>query len=317
MTTKKEKKQPKNYSTLVLILGVVLIVAAFTLFILNTLQNKGQFADPALLINGEEVSLDELRTIYATYVPARPVAREVILDAVITDVVNYRLILQDARTKGYQATPEEIDTAFASFLAQQQLTQEEFAARLEGTGTTLDDYKTRLSEDILVNKVLQELTIEVSESDVAFYYESNIAQYLVPREVITRQLTAPSSISAEELNALANTVFTELQTRDFCAVVADYSLDKSCNNYAITQNDAFPAYVQAAFTQNVGDVSLVQGPDGYYFVLTVEKRDYNPIPLDQVGQAIGQQLRQEEFQEEYAAYIARLRENAIIINNVQ
>ena len=299
------------------LLMVFLLILLFTVLLTACTTTKGRFDDPALIVNGEEISVGELRTIYATYVPSQPVAKEALLNVVITDVVNYRLILQNARTKGYTASTEEVDVALANFLAQQKMVESEFIKTLNGTGTTIDDYRTRLSEDILVNKVLGELDTNLTETEVASYYAKNIANYMVPETVVVRQITLPLSLNKEELAEKTNVIMQGVQEGKFCEMAEEYSLDPSCNSYGISWGDAFPAFEQAAYNQEIGGITLVQGDDGYYFVETINKLNFNPLPLEQVETTIASSIGAAKFQKAYAAYIAELRDGATIVNNIQ
>lgn len=296
------------------IVGIVLIIAAIGIVAFGT--QSMQFGDAALVVNGEEITIDQVREVYATSSIAGP--RELVLNAVVNDLVNYELMVQDAAAQGIVASEEEIEQNFAAFLQTQGITEEQFAQALEQTDTTVQDYKDRIARDIVVNKILiEQISSDVSETEVTQFYQENIARFLVPGEVVVRQITLPADLTQEELELAVNTIFTELQTRDFCEVAEQYSLDTSCASYGISPGDAFPAYEQAAFSQENGDITLVQDESGYYFVQTLNKLDFNPIPLQQVGETIQQQLGQERFQQDYAAYIARLRSEATIVNTLQ
>lgn len=302
--------------TLALFLALIMVAVALT-GCTQPITKECSFDNPALVVNGEEISVGELRTIYATYVPDTPVAKEALLNVVVADVVNYRLLLQDAKKKGYTVSTEEVDSAMNSFLLQQQMTRDEFIQSLNGTDTTIDYYKTRLTEDLLVNKVLQELDIKASDSEIAAYYADNIAKYMIPNTVVVRQITLPPDLTRDELAEKTNLIMSGIQEGKFCEMAEEYSLDKSCNSYGISVGDAFPAFEQAAFSQNIGDITLVQGDDGYYFIETVNKLDFNPVPLSQVQTTIVTSIGAAKFEKSYAAFIAKLRENATIVNNIQ
>jgi parvulin-like peptidyl-prolyl isomerase len=319
-TKTKKDKTSKDYHSkgkLTFTVGILLILIGVALILSDnqTALSSPTFDSPALIINGEEVSLNEVRTIYATY--TQPVTRELLLQTVINDIIEYRLLLQDARNKGYTVSSEEVDEAFQTFLTAQQLTREQFVARLDGTGTTLDDYRLRIQEDLLVNKILTEIDPGVSNTEVISYYQENIADFLIPEAVVVRQITLSPDYTDQQLTQVANSIFNELQTGDFCEIAQRYSLDKTCNSYRITPEDAFPAFVTAAYNQEIGGVTLVQGPDGYYFVQTLNKVNLNSLPLSEVQSSIEAQLGQEKFQEAYDSYVEELRASATIINTLQ
>jgi len=303
----------------IIIMMLMFVLVSTSLIACNEVfeTNAISFDSPALVVNGEEISVGELRTIYATYVPDQPVAKEVLLNSVINEVVNYRLILQDSRKKGYSATTDEIDEALNKFLIQQRITLDEFVNSLEGTGTTIDDYKLRLSEDILVNKVLAELDISTSETEAAAYYAKNIERYMVPESVIVRQITLSIDLDREELTEMTSLIMEGVREDSFCEVATKYSLDKTCNSYTISKGDAFPAFETAAFSQDIGDITLVQGEDGYFFIETLNKINFTPVPLSDVESEIKTGIGAAKFNLASTDYVEGLRLDAIIVDNIQ
>lgn len=294
-------KEEKKASILMI---VVFVLTASIILLILSFQGP-QIDDPALVVNGEEISLDEVRNTYVTY--EQPVS----LDTVVEDIIDYELIIQDSND--ITVTDEEVETALTNALSRQQITREQFE---QANTTSIENFKQQLRTDLLVNKALSSLTDNVSQAQAQQYYQNNIDQFLVPQQVIAQQLTLPGNLTQTQLQLQVNEIYTALQNQEFCTVVEQYSTNPECESYSITNETTFPEYVNAAFNQEVGAVSLVQGPDGFYFVRTIDKQNFNPAPFEQVEQNIRQLLLQQQFQREYDNYVSALREDADIVNNI-
>lgn len=326
MAKKQSRKKQKSteqqicsapHPTLYVGVALIIIAVVVALFTFTSQEAPRNTLDaPAIIVNGEEISFEAVRNAYLTTDITGP--SDQVLEVITENLILYELILQDAQTTGYAVTDAELEEIFQEFLTTQGITQEAFVQALNSSGITLEEYQEQIREEVLVNRVLADrVAPNVTQEDITRYYQENAAQFLIPEEVVVRQISLPLNLSQEELQATVNAVLTDLQSQDFCEVVQTYSLDTSCASYGITQEDAFPAYVQAAFNQEIGAITFVEGPDAYYFVQTLNRLDFNPVPLDQASQLIEQLLGQEQFQEAYTAYTQELRENAEVINTLQ
>lgn len=112
-------------------------------------------------------------------------------------LIDMRLQLQEARTLGLEVTHEEITETIENIKKKYSMTQTDFIESLKKEGLNLEDYHKRLSEQILINKLVNyqiRNKIVVSDAELKQYMEANkeafsSSETYKVREDIRRQLT--------------------------------------------------------------------------------------------------------------------------------
>ena len=303
-------KKEKNSSTL-FYGSVILFLVAVILFFISVLPQNQSFSQTAVTVNDEVITLDQVRLAYITYPQIAP--QELLLDIVLDDLIAFELLVQHAASEGYTPSSEEVQNFFQDFLQEQQISQEQFEQLLVESDLTLEEYLLQIERDLSVQRLFESMDIQISEEQARTFYQSNLPSFLVPGKVFTQQLTLPLDIPEEELLPLIEEIFQELQEQEFCDVVAEYSTNPECQTFEITEETAFEEYREVAFAQEEGQITLIQGPDGFYFIRTIAKQDFNPVPFSDISESITELLEQQQFEEDLSLFISSLREEARIV----
>jgi len=299
----------EKYSFFLLVFFLAILVIVLSMSISRSVDC---FDKPALIINGEQISLDELRSFYLTY-PYDSVKRNIVLKKAIDDLINYHLIIQEAKSEGLAINDSELNTALESFKSRHGFSQDDLLIFLNNSGISYDDFETKLKNDLLVTKVLKRLNVSVSDELISSYYKNHLVDFMVPNKVVFRQITFPANLSKEMLINTTNNILSSLQKEDFCEVAKVYSIDKTCNSYSLSRGSSFPRLESVLFNQSIGSVSLLEMNGVFYVVQTLNKLDFNPLSLDDsLKKIIRDKLFSETFSGVYSDYIAELRSDADI-----
>lgn len=132
-------------------------------------------------VNGTEIKGEEYNSLLSSAQqqsqasgsdPTTDDAAKEMKDQVLKSLVGNELLLQEAENKGYKVSDKEVDDELKSAKEQFQ-DEDQFNQALEATGSTEDEYKQRLKQNLLVTKYVdKELSPkEVTEEDMKTYYE--------------------------------------------------------------------------------------------------------------------------------------------------
>src|SRR5688572_9519451 len=98
----------------------------------------------------------------------------------LDQLVLKRLQLQYASQVGITASENEINAAFKDVLSRNNLTQEQLVELLTREGLTLQDYKDRLREQIVLARLMNQAVrsrVSVDTSEVEAYYQTHRGEF--------------------------------------------------------------------------------------------------------------------------------------------
>jgi polyhydroxyalkanoate synthesis regulator phasin len=158
----------------------------------------------------------------------------------------------------------------------------------------------------------------VNSKDIDEFYRAHYQEFMLPSQVVVRQIFVErGKHSDEEMKELVNDIIEQLKSEDFCDVAKKYSDEsEKCRTYLLTRGTLDRSYENAAFNQDIGKVSVVQTEKGINFVQTLNKLNYNAVPLEKVNESIQSMLEQSKREEVYKEYIKALRKDAEIKNHL-
>ncbi|MEM4396157.1 MAG: SurA N-terminal domain-containing protein [Candidatus Woesearchaeota archaeon] len=181
----KEKKEKKNKILIVLGIVLVLLIAIGLYFVLsnskmfsnkktsNTENSNINLKEEVLVeIDGEKITTKDLNN-YLNSVP-KEMRNQVDVPRAINDLIIQKLFLNDAKAKGLKIDESEITQVFDAYLAQMNMTKEQFKQQLEAQGIDYNSYYSNLKLLIILNKYMEEYLINqvtVSEDEIKDFYE--------------------------------------------------------------------------------------------------------------------------------------------------
>ncbi|MFQ5656783.1 MAG: peptidylprolyl isomerase [Candidatus Methylomirabilales bacterium] len=252
----------------------------------------------------------------------KEITQRQILDALILR----RLQLQEAQKENVVVSDEEVAATIERVKEQNRVRSDaEFAQALAQQNLTLEDFKTKIREQLVVDRLLirkVRSTVVISDEEITRYYHDHAAEYRQPATVRLRHILIglaenPSSEAVAQARTRATEVFEKLKNgADFAKAAAEYSDGAAAKEGGdlgtIRKGELHPALESAAFSLEPGGISdVIQTPAGFN-IIKVEERMGGDVPTGKVKEQIRQLLFREKFEKGLDAYLAELKEKAYI-----
>jgi peptidyl-prolyl cis-trans isomerase SurA len=318
------------------------VLAALTLTACKHAAPAGVAAE----VNGHAITIAELEKIYATQSQRPPeganpdVITSQKLD-LLTSMITSEIMLQRAEKAGLTAVDADVETEFNKLKT--PYTKEEFEKKLAEKHMTADDLRAQLRRDLTVNKLInKEITshINISDADVAGYYNANKAMFNLPEPRIhmAQILVSPdpngevrnlkNSKAKNDSEARSKIASIEMQLKqgqDFNALAANYSEDvNSAPNGGdmgflpeSTLEKVSPELRKMVASLQPGSISpVMRMNDGYRILKVISKEPQGQRDLNdpRVQQQIREELMSEKDSLLKAAYIEVARNGAKVSN---
>lgn len=235
-------------------------------------------------------------------------------------LIEMKLQLQEARKMGINVAAPEIDGAVEEIRKKFKMTDEVFINSLKAEGMTMSDYRERLADQILLQKVVNSAvksSIVIPDREIEEYYTANKEKYNEKEKCRVSQIffalpADPSQRAAVE--ARAGEVMKRVRAgEDFAALAAEFSEDASRNfggdiGY-ITRGSVLKSIEDTAFALNKGEVSEpFWSPAGLHIVKITDK--ITAGSMEKVKEMIKETLFLKNFELRYHEWKSGLREKA-------
>lgn len=257
---------------------------------------------PAIVVNGSPISQQQIHQAIANRWAAQ-IARQ---------VINDKLVRQEANKLGLKVTPEEVAARFQAERAKSS-SEEAFQRKLRERGLTGQAMLESLSTQILLDKLMARQSA-VNETEIRKYYDDHKSDYVTPAEI---NLFAVMTDTIED----AYLVKERLAGGDkFADVAAELSKDPSKDKGGEIGWVKAPVLdskelSDALFAMEVGTVSSpLRAGNKWHIALIKERRPEQIVTFEDVQKDITVKLQQERAvsQEDYLDMLARRSE--IVVN---
>lgn len=265
-------------------------------------------------VNGEQIPVGEFDREYKELVlePGKEVKeREVeeLRRAVLDQVIERKLLVQEARRLGMKISAKELDQAI--FEIRKDYPGEGFGEKLGLKGITLEEWKVRFEEKLLAEKMMRSamhLSEEIDDREARQYYEEHQSSFQVARRVRARQIVLADGEDAIQ-------VLKRLKKGENFEKIA---MEKSLGPEKVLGGDLGyfsqgekPAEFDHVFEMEVGTISeVVKSPYGYHLFKLEEKIEARQIPFEEARAGILQELGQRRGEENYQRWFNGLRGKA-------
>lgn len=238
-------------------------------------------------------------------------------------LIDMRLQLQEARTLGLEVTQEEITETIENIKKKYSMTQTDFVESLKKEGLSLEDYHKRLSEQILINKVVNyqiRNKIVISDADVKQYMEANKEAFSGSETYRLRQIffkkPEGSTVDKKSVEEKALEIIKRLKAgEDFSALARVHSEDPSGRlggDLGFVNKDLLAKeFVTVLSGMNAGDFSMPFWTDKGLHIIKLDEK-ISAQNRDKVREDVQRQLTEEQFSEKYKSWTKGLREKAFI-----
>jgi foldase protein PrsA len=304
-----------------IVLAAVLVVVgvAAAIFVTRGMQRSTAVAAN---VNGEVIySSDLAREVVALArqynidlsSPDGQKQRAEINKVVLDQVIEQRLILQEARRLGAEATPQQLDEAMAG-IKNNFPTPAEFELALAQRRLTEAALRDRLRTNITVQNLAAKVSkATVTEEEIRKQFQANRAQYDKPEQVHVRHILVESEAEARFVLARLN------RGEKFEDLARQLSKDPGSKEQGgdlgfVSKGQLVPEFERAAFAlQRPGGLSpVVKTQYGYHIIQFVERTAARPATLDQVRDQIRRELLSKKQEADFAAWVKQLKAKAKI-----
>jgi len=241
---------------------------------------------------------------------------------VLNSLIEMKLQLQEARRMNLEVNPSEIDGAIADIMAKYSLTEETLKESLKAEGLAPEDYRARLADQILLQKVINYVVrnnIVVSDKEIEKYYKDHPGEFDGGEKIRISQIffaMPRESSRKEEMEMKARDIVQRISSgEDFAKLAAEYSEDPS-RAYGgdlgyISRGSALKEIEDAAEALRKGEVSSPFWSQAGLHIIKIEDR-MEGGGIDKVRNRIREALQQKSFEAGYREWKAGLREKAFI-----
>ncbi|MGM5481644.1 MAG: peptidylprolyl isomerase [Nanobdellota archaeon] len=339
LRTKKQESRPSGRRTLS-IAGLIVIIAivavlALTPSIQDLFTGNGEHGEYAVLatVNGEPITENEFNKQWNTLPPT--VKLQVGKDALLDDMVNQELLLQEASEQGITTTIKETEGFIGQQLAQSGGTIDQFKEQLETQGINYEDMIHTYQRQLTIAKLFEQFNtsaLNVTDDDIEEYYKDNKEQFYQEKQVTVRHILIEvnNQTNSSEARKLAENVSAQLDEENnsnFCSLVANYSMDlgskNNCGEYTFGRGEMAAAFENASFEMGIGEREIVETQFGHHIILKMSESEAGYLNLNdtiqtsqgavQINVLIGQEISQQKATLLYDKYVNALRQNATII----
>ncbi len=266
-------------------------------------------------VNGEPISLEtfdnEFRLMEIHYSAVTEGDMRAIKRRLFEQVINRRLLLQEARRVGLKMTQQDLDDAFQKSLRE---IPDNYRSLLKTQGVSEEAWKRKVLQEKLAQKVVdQEVNsrVQVTGPEVEEYYWSHLSQYWVPAAVRARHFVTRKRADLDRaLESLK-------RGEDFAKVTATFSegMEKAQGgDWGWMQTDRLPPdYLSLLSGLGPGEISKpVKDEFGYHLFQRIEWRPRRMRTLAEAAPLIHEFLLKEEQDMRFDQWMAGLKKNALI-----
>ena len=231
--------------------------------------------------------------------------------AYLEQVIERKILVQEARRLGIKVSPEELNRAISEI--KMDYPGEGFGEKLGLKGTTFEEWKGRLGEKLLAEKVIRSafrFQEKIDEKEALQYYDDHRSSFQISRKVRARQIVLADGEEAIQ-------ILKRLKKGESFEKVAK---EKSLGPEKVWGGDLGyfsqgekPTEFDSVFTMEVGAISeVIKSPYGYHIFRLEEKTQPRQIPFEEAKLGILQELGRNKGEENYQKWLNNLKGKAIV-----
>jgi len=247
--------------------------------------------------------------------------------AALESLVEKKLVEQKIKELNIKVGEDEIKQAIEDVKKQNHLSQEALVKALAGQGLTFEQYRSQLQDQLEKLKLVSmevRSKIQVGESEMLEYYETNQAKYREEDTFRARHIFFKTSekAPADEIKRSMTTalmVLAEARSgKDFIELAKSYSEDPAARKDGgdlgrFKKGDMQTELEQAIMAMKPGEVSeLVYTSLGFHIIKLEERLRGKLQPFDSVKNEIEELLYRKKSEERFSMWAKDLRSKASV-----
>ncbi len=266
-------------------------------------------------INGEPLSIDEfdseflMMRIHYSAVTERDM--RAIKKRLFEQIINRRILVQQARKDGIRLTQAEADQALKDLLKDGPEAPWQV---LKARGISRDSWKRKVLQELLAKKVVArevDPQVRITDKEVEDYYWSHLSDYWTPEAVHVRHLVVQRKADLERVEAgLA-------QGEEFPKLISVFSAGPERSqggDWGMMDVDRLPAaYLSALKPLKTGEISKpLKDVFGYHLFQLLGRSPRRMRPFAEVRDRIRTSLEREEKDQRFDEWMAGLKKASTI-----
>lgn len=277
-------------------------------------------------VNGETIGKGELEKAIKNVegragqpVPANE--RDRVYRGILDQLIAYRLLMQETRTRKIDVPEAEIEARVAQ-IRQQFPSEDVFKQTLAQQNMSIEQLREDARGDMRVAKMLEtevNVGVTVQPQDVDAFYKQNPDKFKQGERVRASHILirTPENADAktkDEARAKAADVLTQVKGgKDFGELAKHYSQDpgSAANGGDLgyfMQGQMVGRFEQAAFSMKPGEISqVVETPFGFHIIKVADRQAARAVPLEEVKPQIEQFLQNQQRQQKTDAFVSTLK----------
>lgn len=265
-------------------------------------------------VNQEQITVDEFDREFKELMlePGKETTGTNLRDlkqAYLDQVIERKILVQEARRSGMGVSQEELNQVISEI--KMDYPGEGFGEKLGLKGVTLEEWKVRLEEELLAEKMIRSVLHsrgEIDEKEALQYYEAHRASFQIPQKVRARQIVVADGEEAIQ-------ILKRLKKGESFEKVA---MEKSLGPEKAKGGDLGyfsrgerPTEFDHVFTMGVGAISeVIKSPYGYHIFKLEEKIEPQQVSFEEAKLGILQEIGQKKGEEEYQKWLKGLKGKA-------
>ncbi len=239
----------------------------------------------------------------------------------LDNLIEMKLQIQAAGTMGIRVGSSEIESAVSEIRKKYSMTEEVFLNSLKAEDLTMEDYKARLADQIIIQKVVNfavKSNVVITDMEIDAYYRDNVEKFSEQEKLRLRQIFFALPENESEtvaVNARGAEVVRRINEGEgFAELAAKFSEDPSSHFGGdigfISRGSVLKEIEDVAFLLKAGEVSAPFWSTAGLHIIKVEERAGGDPEM--AREMIKDILFKMEFEKKYHKWRTGLREKAYV-----
>ena len=282
-----------------------------------------QRVKPIAVVNNEPLALEDFLDRYKLFltqwdrfIKNDPKKKQEIKVLVLEEMIEEKLLDQEARRRGIQVDPEEAKQRMAALTS--PLNEAEMNQSIQRSGKEFDLWRGKLIQRIVHEKLIKKeivTRIKISRQEMRAYYESNKNQFIQMEQVRVRHIAVSSR---KDYNKVQRDLRRSV---DFVQLVRKYSItpDREADgDLGYVERGVLPVeFDQAIFSmKQIGSISPANPPVktqiGYHIFRLEGRKPRVQLSFENALSRIRESLVAQKQPEVYKKWVEELRSRATI-----
>jgi peptidyl-prolyl cis-trans isomerase SurA len=284
------------------------------------------------VVNNDVITLSELNAAfepYLTKMEASGATEKVKTDnkqGLLNQMIDNLLIKQQAKKIGIVVRDEDVDGAINDLLTRRGLSREELLMALEKGGTTMEDYRKGVKDQLTRVRLIQrevKSKVAVSDEEIGTYYLKRREDYEGKETVRIKQILllmpkGDDPAAKEKLKAYAEAIRRRLLAGEsFDLLAAKYSQGPAAASGGdvgfIEKGMVLAEIEEAAFSLPIAQISpVIESSSGFHIIQVIDRRGGGIKSIESVREEIREKLDQEKIEKKFEEWLDLLRQKSHI-----